>query len=824
MSSPHLPPCTCELCPSPSPSSSETTLCCAGICDCRATELKEVVCKALPQKSEVLNLDIEGMTCASCTTAIERALAQDAGVIRAHVNLITANATITYNPALTTPSALAALIDEMGYATSLQQPAFVATKKGDSQLNALQNGVFLAFLLAVPTVVISMLIMMALPENNSVRMAFETRVCAGLTVAGLCEAILATPMQFGLGAKFYRGAWNSLRHAGSANMDVLIALGTSVAYFYSLATLIADIARKSADPSDLYFETAVLLIFFVLLGKYLEAYARGRTSDAITQLLALTPPTAELVTVSPTYQILSQVSVPTTSLAPDDIIFVPPFSALPTDGVLLHPTAYIDESLLTGEPTPVCKNIGDPVLGGTQNTSSAIFIRATEVGERTAVARIAQMVSDAQGTKAEIQVLVDTVSRRFVPAVLAASLVTFVIWVSVVYATEVRADQDRFVFCLNFAVAVLVIACPCALGLATPTAVMVGTGMATRFGIVLAGGGAAIQEGAGVTVVAFDKTGTLTEGKPTVASATTIEQSDDKLSESDIWALLLSMESVSQHPLATAICAHALPLATKNPEFSHGPIEELPGRGLSGELTLSNGKTFTATIGSAAYVSATCSLRIDPTISVALAIHSPSTPARLLLTLTLADTPRASAAPTIADLRALGIDTWMLTGDTIAAAKAIGAAVGIPPECIRAGLLPGEKADAISQLQRAGAKVAMVGDGINDAVALAQANLSIALPGSSIAAQASSALLLTPDLSHVPVLLLLSRVTLRRIKLNLAWALVYNSAGIPIAAGILWPATGFALAPWVAGAAMAASGLCVVCSSLALRFWNPPRI
>ncbi|KAJ3173651.1 hypothetical protein HDU88_002739 [Geranomyces variabilis] len=818
----HSSPCTCPLSPSPSPSSSEATLCCAGTCDCRTTELKEVACKALPQTSDVLNLNIEGMTCASCTSAIERALGQNPGVIRAHVNLITANATITYNPAVTTPSELAALIDDMGYITSLQEPTFAATKKGDSQLNALRRATFLAFFLAVPTVIISMLIMMALPADNSVRMAFETRVCPGLTVAGLCEAILATPMQFGLGARFYRGAWNSLRHAGSANMDVLIALGTSVAYFYSLATLIADLARKSADPSDLYFETAVLLTFFVLLGKYLEAYAKGRTSDAITQLLALTPPTAELVTVSPTYKILSQVSVPTTSLAPDDIIFVPPFSALPTDGVLLHPTAYIDESLLTGEPTPVCKSIGDPVLGGTQNTSSAIFIRATEVGERTAVARIAQMVSDAQGTKAEIQVLVDTVSRRFVPAVLAASLITLVIWISVVYSDAVQADQDRFVFCLNFAVAVLVIACPCALGLATPTAVMVGTGMATRFGIVLAGGGAAIQEGAGVTVVAFDKTGTLTEGKPTVARATVTQS--DSLSESDIWALLLGMESVSQHPLAAAICAHAQPLATKNPTFSHGPIEELPGRGLSGELTLPDGNTFTATIGSATYVSATTLLAVDPTISVALAIHSRSAPPRLLLTLTLADTPRASAAPTIAALRARGVDAWMLTGDTIAAAKAIGAAVGIPPERIRAGLLPGEKADAISQLQRAGAKVAMVGDGINDAVALAQANLSIALPGSSIAAQASSALLLTPDLTHVPVLLLLSRVTLRRIKLNLAWALVYNSAGIPIAAGVLWPATGFALAPWVAGAAMAASGLCVVCSSLALRFWNPPQI
>ncbi|KAJ3162488.1 hypothetical protein HDU86_004970 [Geranomyces michiganensis] len=745
-------------------------------------------------------------------------------------------ATITYDPEVVTTSALVAIIEDLGYPTTVQQSPLAAARAGDPDLTALRRATVIAFLLALPTVVISMVIMMALPQDNPVRMAFMTRVCPGLTVAGLCQAILATPMQFGLGSRFYRGAWTALRKARSANMDVLIALGTSVAYFYSLATMFADIARGGEEPSDLYFETSVLLIFFVLLGKYLEAYAKGRTSDAIAQLLSLTPPTAELVTVSPTFQILSQVSVPTTSLVSDDIILVPPFSAIPTDGVLLHPEAYIDESLLTGEPTPVCKNIGDTVLGGTQNTGSAIIMRATEVGERTAVARIAQMVADAQGNKAEIEVLVDTVSRKFVPAVLITALLTLVVWLSVVYAAAAAepessswaaaaaAKSDRFVFCLNFAVAVLVIACPCALGLATPTAVMVATGMlATRFGIVLAGGGAALQEGAGINAVAFDKTGTITEGKPTVSSAV-VELHDDTLSEGDIWALLLSMESLSQHPLAAAICTYAKQGANKDPAFAIGPITELPGRGLSGELTLPDGRTFTATIGSAAYVSATTgTLAIDPITSVALAIHSASSPARLLLKLTLSDTPRTSAAATIAALNAQGIETWMLTGDTISAAKGIGAAVGIPPERIRAGLLPGEKADAIKQLQRSGLRVAMAGDGINDAVALAQADLSIALPGSSIAAQASSALLLTPNLSYIPIFLQLSRVTLRRIKLNLAWALVYNTAGIPIAAGVLWPATGFALSPWVAGAAMAASGLCVVCSSLALRLWNPPR-
>ena len=720
--------------------------------------------------TESLTLDIAGMTCASCSARVEKALGNVPGVLDASVNLATEQAAVEVAQG-TSAAALIAAVERAGYGAHLPQAASASPAV---PARALPDWwpVALAIALSLPLVA---------PMLGSL---FGVHWMP----PGWLQMALATPVQFWLGARFYRAGWKALR-AGSGNMDLLVAVGTSAAYGLSVYLLLTE-----ADAMHLYFEASAVVISLVLLGKWLEARAKRQTTEAIRALQALRPATARVR--------LDGVDrdMPIDAIRVGDLVVIRPGERVPVDGEVIEGESQIDESMLTGESLPADKQPGDTVTGGAINAHGVLLARTTAVGTETTLARIIRMVENAQAAKAPIQRLVDKVSAVFVPVVMGIALLTFAGW------WALGGDAEQAI--LN-AVAVLVIACPCALGLATPTAIMAGTGVAARHGILIKDA-EALELAHKVDTVVFDKTGTLTDGTPHVAACLAADGHD----ESEVLAIAAGLQAGSEHPLARAVLAkHAASGSAARPARAQ---QALPGRGIAGEVDgteywLGNRRLMSENeVATAALDAAAAELQAAGRTVSWLARASDR---RALGVLAFGDAIKPTAAAGVARLKAQGIATVMLSGDSRGAAGVAAHALGI--DNVLAEVLPADKAAHIGQLKTTGGTVAMVGDGINDAPALAAADVGIAMSsGSDVAMHTAGITLMRGDPALVADAIDISRRTYSKIRQNLFWAFVYNVVGIPLAAAGL-------LNPVIAGAAMAFSSVSVVSNALLLRRWRP---
>jgi Cu+-exporting ATPase len=733
-----------------------------------------------------LDLPVLGMTCASCVNRIERYLSRADGVTDANVNLATERATVRFDPGVIDRAGIVGAIEAAGYEVGRDvaagEPADVeaAEAERDRERHELLFGALAS--LAIGGV---MMAIMFWPGGTPWPMMDVNR----------WFLIPATIVQFVFGRRFLVAAVRGARH-GEATMDTLVAIGTMAAYLYSVfVTLMPDAVMAAGLGHETYFDSAAVIIGLVLLGRWLEARAKGEAAGAIRSLLELRPPTARVLRPG------GERDVPVSQVVAGDLLRVRPGERIAVDGVVIDGVSAVDESMLTGEPIPIDKAGGDPVIGATLNTSGSFVMRAERVGADTTLAQIVSLVERAQGSKAPIQRVADRVTGWFVPAVLAVAAATFVAWLAL-------GPAPSLPIALSTAIAVLIIACPCAMGLATPTAVMVGTGKGAESGILIRDG-AALEDAQRVTAVILDKTGTITNGRPAVVAvnpATGVEGDE-------LLRLAASAERGSEHPLAAAIVRSAAERGIAIAEATD--FEATAGRGVratvEGESVLVGTPAFLAESGVDLPAHDTPDLGTATGAWVARA-------GRAIGVIALADTVKPGAPDAVGRLTRTGIEVWMLTGDRRATAEAIGAEVGIAPERIVAEVLPADKAAAVERLQAGGAIVAMVGDGINDAPALAQADLGIAIgTGADVAVQASDVTLVRDDLGAVPTAVRLSRATMRTIRQNLAWAFGYNVLLIPVAAGLLYPLAGLLLTPALAAGAMALSSVSVVVNSLRLR-------
>ncbi|HEX6988433.1 MAG TPA: heavy metal translocating P-type ATPase [Bacillota bacterium] len=727
-------------------------------------------------------LRIEGMTCAACVARVERSLSKTPGVVAATVNLATNTAQVDYLPGFVTPDQLTGAVKAAGYGAQVadDEGADAEREARRREITQLRRRFTLAAALSLP--LLAAMVGHVLGTHGPAWALLQN---------GWFQWALATPVQFYAGWMFYRDAYHSLR-GRSANMSVLVAIGTSAAYLYSVVTVIWG---QRLGIEGLYFETSAILLTLILLGKLLEALAKGRTSEAIRRLLALQPPTARVLREG------CEVEVPVADVAVGDVVVVRPGERIPVDGRVIEGHSTVDESMLTGESLPVEKNPGDEVVGASINRHGAFKFEATRVGRETALARIVRMVEEAQGSKAPIQRLADVISGYFVPAVLVIALLTFAGW----YMTT--ADLTRSLLTMT---AVLVIACPCALGLATPTAIMVGTGKGAERGILFRGG-EHLERAHRLTTVVFDKTGTLTRGEPRLTDVIPAGGTPDA---GELLRQAAAAERRSEHPLAQAVVdgAEARGLTPPEPER----FRALPGRGVEaiveGRKVLVGNRSLLQAEGidPASLLPALNSLEQQGKTAVLVAIDG--RPAGVVA---VADTVKPTSAEAVAALQRMGLRVLMLTGDNRRTAEAIAHRLGIAPVDVMAEVLPEDKAAAVETLRAGGAVVAMVGDGINDAPALAAADLGVAMgTGTDVAIEAADVTLMAGDPRGVVGAVRLSRMTVRKIKQNLFWAFIYNALGIPLAA------LGY-LSPILAGAAMALSSVSVVSNAGLLKRYDP---
>lgn len=714
-------------------------------------------------------LQIKGMHCASCVTVIEKGLKKTPGVIYANVNLTTEIATIDYDPKKVNEENLIETIKKRGYGASTSKDGF---KPGSQkkEIKKLKKLLIFSLIFAIPTFIIGMVFMWL-----KISIPYEEYLLW----------ILATPVQFIAGAQFYSGSWAALKNK-SANMDSLIALGTSAAYFFSVYSVLF------IENGVQYFEASAVLITLVLLGKYLEALAKSRTSGAIKKLMELTPKKAIVIRNG------KELLVSLKDIELNDIILVKPGAKIPVDGIITEGFSSVNESMVTGESMPIEKKKGDNVIGGTINKQGSFKFRATKIGKDTTLAHIIKLIEEAQGKKAPIQRFADTVSSYFVPIVILISIITFVSW-KVLLNSELP-------FALTASIAVLVIACPCALGLATPTAIMVGTGKGAKNGILIKGGDA-LETAHKIKYVIFDKTGTITKGIPEVTNIISKNKT-----EKEILAIAGSIEKNSEHPLADAIVEK-----TKQNKISLKTVSNfkaIPGHGIK------------ASIGKKVYHLGNQKLMWDLKVKInsgefetleeqGKTVMFLAEGKELIGIIAVADTIKETSPTAIKYLEKLGIKVYMITGDNKRTAKAIAKKAGI--KNIFAEVLPEDKAKYVKKLQRYG-KVAMVGDGINDAPALAQADIGIAMgSGTDVAMETGNIVLMKNNLLDVGKAIKLSKLTMSKIRQNMFWALFYNTLGIPVAAGVFYSFTGWLLNPMIAGGAMAMSSVSVILNSLALR-------
>ena len=755
---------------------------------------------------EIVSFPVEGMTCASCVNRITRFLNKVDGVEEANVNLASESATVRYDATTLTVADLVAAVDAAGYVARVEQVASAdheldvveaAEAKAERDEAAARHAADLRRRLTVSTILTIPLIL-GLAKMTVAPFLPEFLVNPWLQLA------LATPVQFWAGSIFYVGAVKAIRHKAT-DMNTLIAVGTSAAYAYSVATLlfpaffIAAGLGMDGEALPMYFDTSAAIITLILLGRFLEARARSHTSDAIRRLINLAPRTARVMRDG------VEVDLAVADVRVGDLVRVRPGETVAVDGVVVEGASGVDESMITGESLPVAKRLEDLVVGGTLNTTGALTFRATRVGSDTVLARIIRLVSEAQGSRAPIQRLADLVTGYFVPMVLGLAAFTFVVWF-------VFGPEPAFNLALLNMVAVLIIACPCALGLATPTSIMVGTGKGAENGILFRNAEALERLGS-VKAVVLDKTGTLTEGKPRV---TDIVRAEGALPDEEVLALVAAAERGSEHPLADAI-VHEATDTRRLTVADATDFLSVAGGGVSatvaGHALLVGRPGFLSSLGidPAGLVAAADALAADGKTPVFVAIDG-----RAAAVIAIADTVKAGSAEAVAELRRLGISVAMLTGDNQRTAEAIARSVGI--DRVVADVRPDGKAAAVKALQAEGSVVAMVGDGVNDAPALASADVGIAMgTGTDVAMESAGVTLMSGDLRGLVTAIALSRATMRNIRQNLFWAFGYNVILIPIAMGVLYPVNGTLLDPILAAAAMALSSVTVVSNALRLR-------
>ncbi len=727
---------------------------------------------------EKAEFEITGMTCAACSSRIEKGLNKMAGIASANVNLALEKATIEFNPSEVSIGDIIGKVEKLGYgAHQKKDDKKEQVDHREKAIKSQQRKFIISAILSLPLLWtmfghFSFTSFMYVPD---------------LLMNPWFQMLLATPVQFIIGKQFYVGAYKALRN-GSANMDVLVVMGTSAAYFYSVYQAIVSVGEHHGP--HLYFETSAVLITLILLGKLFEAKAKGRSSEAIKKLMGLQAKTAIVLRDG------AEKEVPLEEVVIGDTILVKPGEKIPVDGEVLEGTTAVDESMLTGESLPVDKKNGDVLYGSTINKNGFIKMTATKVGRDTALAQIIKVVEDAQGSKAPIQRLADQISGIFVPIVVGIAVLTFLVWI-------IWVQPGEFTPALEVLIAVLVIACPCALGLATPTSIMAGSGRAAEFGILFKGG-EHLEQTQGIDTVVVDKTGTVTHGKPVLTDVLTAEGQDEEQFLSYIGAA----EKQSEHPLAEAIVQGIQERGIELGDVQY--FEAIPGYGVQ------------ATISGQAVIVGTRKLMqqygvdVQEVLSTMEQLESDGKTAMLAAIngqyagiVAVADTIKDTSRAAIRRLQDMGINVIMMTGDNQRTADAIGKEVGV--NSVIAEVLPEGKADEVKKLQEQGKKVAMVGDGINDAPALATADVGMAIgTGTDVAMEAADITLIRGDLNSIADAILMSRKTMRNIKQNLFWAFAYNTIGIPIAAIGL-------LAPWVAGAAMAFSSVSVVLNALRLQ-------
>jgi Cu2+-exporting ATPase len=725
------------------------------------------------------------MSCAACAVSVESMLKTTPGVVDAGVNYANQQAWVEFDPQAVTQQDLQTAIRSIGYdlVIDAEDPLAVQAEAQERQYESLKKRTIWAAVLSVPVVVIGMFFM-TIPYANEIML------------------VLSAPVVFGLGRSFFVNAWKQARH-GKTNMDTLVALSTGIAFLFStFNTFNPDFWHRRGIHPHVYFETAAVIVVFILLGKLLEERAKSNTSSAIKKLMGLQPKTVRIVEND------VETEIPVASVRVGQVIVVRPGEKIPVDGVVVSGTSFVDESMISGEPVPVEKKAEQAVFAGTINQKGSFRFRAEKVGADTVLAQIIRMVQDAQGSKAPVQKLVDRIAGIFVPVVISIALLTFLVWM--LFGRSAVAGENAFAQALLTSVTVLVIACPCALGLATPTAIMVGVGKGADNQILIKDA-ESLELGHKVNAVVLDKTGTITAGKPAVSTLEWQRSDIDQVS-----SILFALENQSEHPLADAVVEYLTGLSVKSVPLES--FESLTGRGVSARY---EGVTYR--VGNRRLldehgisVDSAVEKRVKQWQDEARTVVYFTNEKTVLAIIAIADQIKETSKAAIETLKNRGIDVYMLTGDNPQTARAVAQAVGLTD--FRAEVMPSDKAAFIQELQSRGKVVAMVGDGINDSQALAQADVSIAMgKGSDIAMDVARMTLITSDLGSIPKALELSRKTVRVIRQNLFWAFIYNLIGIPIAAGILFPINGFLLNPMIAGAAMALSSVSVVSNSLRLR-------
>lgn len=733
---------------------------------------------------ETISMPVLGMTCASCAVSVESMVGNQPGVAHAEVNYATQTVKVSYHPDQAKPEDFQKAVQSIGYDLILQQEGARELQE-ETQRNhyeALKKRMMYSSLLTIPVMIIGMFFM-DMPNGNYYMLA------------------LTTPVLFIFGRNFFINAWKQAKH-GTANMDTLVALSTGIAYLFSVFnTFYPEFWHKRGLHPHVYFEAAAVVIVFIMLGKLLEEKAKSNTSSAIKKLMGLQPKTVILIGVD------GEKEVEIADVRIGDQILVRSGEKIPVDGLVYEGSSFVDESMITGEPVAVAKAANDQVFAGTINQKGSFKFKAEKVGGETMLAQIIKLVQDAQGSKAPVQKLVDKIAGIFVPIVMLIAIITLGTWLLV-------GGEHAFTQGLLAMVTVLVIACPCALGLATPTAIMVGIGKGAEHGILIKDA-EALELGYQVNAVILDKTGTITAGKPEVTKMSWA--ADLSLDQNSLKGVLMALEQASEHPLAEAI-VRGLKAEGIRPAKVTG-FESLTGMGV---MAVFEGETYWA--GSHKVLKAqgiqvadALQKQVDQLQQGAQTVIYFTNPSQVLAIVAIADQIKAGSAKAVAALQAAGIEVYMLTGDNQQTAASVASQVGI--KHYQAEVLPTDKADFVKQLQTQGKVVAMIGDGINDSQALALADVSIAMgKGSDIAIDVAKITLVSSDLLQVPKALRLSKLTVRTIRQNLFWAFIYNLIGIPIAAGLLYPINGFLLNPMIAGAAMALSSVSVVSNSLRLKF------